>query len=313
MNELRKHYFLDRWVVVSSERANRPEQIEETHIQQKSCPFDRKNLKSPIFHKVGDPWEIAVIPNKFPAVDPQVSLSNRTGFLQSKGGFGMHEVVIDHPEHIKFQDFSDKHVTNLMGVYAQRTKAHMSDKRIEYVSVFRNEGAAAGASIAHPHSQILALPIVPRMIERERGKQDEYIHMFGENPFDKIYREEKRSPRFLFENSNFFAIAPFASVFPGETWIIAKRHVRTLFELTRDELSDFALALKKSIATLTRVFPGVSYNWGIHQAPRGRDFRLHLEIYPRLTKFAGFELSNDIYINTVPPESYAKEFREAVK
>jgi UDPglucose--hexose-1-phosphate uridylyltransferase len=316
VNELRKHYFLERWVVVSSGRAGRPEtqEIEEKHIHRATCPFCPRTLDSPVLHHVGDPWRIAVIPNKFPALDTGAQLTERDGLLQRKSGFGYHEVVIDHPEHVPFERFTAEHVAELLGVYAQRTRAHLNDERIEYVSVFRNDGVAAGASIAHPHSQVLALPVVPVQVHRERGKMDEHAHLFGECPFERIYRTEREQGlRILFENRNAYVLAPFASVFPAETWVVPKGHVRTLFELGEDQFRDLAGALLTSVRTLKKLFPGLPYNMAVHQAPRGRDFHLHIEIYPRLTDFGGFELANDTYINVLPPERYANDFREALR
>ena len=316
MNEIRRHYFLERWVVVASDRAKRPGafDIKEVNMRQGKCPFCPENLNAPILHKVGDPWRIAVLTNKFPAVDHDTPMKTRDDFFHSRSGFGYHEVVIDHPEHVQFQDLSEEHLADLLGAYAQRTKDHMSDKRIEYVSIFRNDGAASGASIAHIHSQIIALPVVPRVIHKEHGKIDEFVHMFGECPFEMIYKNEKKEGlRFLLENQHFFAIAPFASVFPGETWIVAKRHVKSLPDLKKEEFESMGAILKDTMVRLTSLFPGVPYNLVVHQAPRGRDFHLHLEIYPRLTKFGGFELANDMYINVLPPEMFANEFKKVKK
>jgi UDPglucose--hexose-1-phosphate uridylyltransferase len=283
-------------------------------MRQSICPFCPDKLQSPILYKVGEPWRIAVIPNKYPAVDHDAAPRTREGFFQSTSGFGFHEVIIDHPEHVRFDELTEEHLQDLLGVYAQRTKTHMADDRIKYVSIFRNDGAVSGASIAHIHSQVVALPVVPRTIYKERAKIDEYLHMFGECPFEMIYKEEKKEGRrFLMENQTFFAVAPFASVFPGETWIIAKRHVRSLPDLGKRELEDLASVLKTSIGAIVKLFPGVPYNMVVHQAPRGRDFHFHIEIYPRLTKFGGFELANDMYINILLPETFANDFRKVIK
>lgn len=303
-------------MIVSSGRSKRPANfnIKEVHMRQGECPFCPDKLQSPILYKVGDPWRIAVIPNKYPAVDHDASPRTQDGFFQSTSGFGYHEVVIDHNEHVRFDRISDDHMADLMGVYAQRTKAHLADERIKYVSIFRNDGAVAGASIAHVHSQIIALPVVPRTVYKERGKIDEYKHMFGECPFEAIYDKEKEEgTRFLMENESFFAVAPFASVFPGETWIVAKRHTHAFPDLKKGELADLAHVLKSSIKGIVKLFPGVPYNIAVHQAPRGRDFHFHIEVYPRLTKFGGFELANDMYINVLRPEVFADDFRRVMR
>lgn len=315
MNELRRHYFLDQWVIVSSDRSKRPSQleIEERHVRQAHCPFCPDNLKSPVLARVGEPWRIAVIPNKFPALDSGVGMWERDDFLKRRAGFGRHEVIIDHPGHERLEDFSEEHLADLLRVFAERTRTHMSDDRIRYVSIFRNSGAAAGASIAHPHSQLIALPVVPGAVAEERGKLDEFFHLFGECPFSAIHRHEKEEgERLLLEGRHCFALAPFASVTPGETWLVPQRHVRTLFELSDAEVEALARMLRRTMVTLMDIFPRVPYNLMVHQAPRGRDFHLHLEIRPRLGRLAGFELANDMFINTFPPEAYANEFRRRV-
>jgi len=312
VNELRKHYFLDRWVIIAKDRQKRPHDLEikEVHIRQKHCPFDRDTLNVPILEHINDPWVIAVINNKFPALSPDSPLNIENDFLTSMGGFGHHEVIIDHYLHKGLDEFSDEHMALLMDTYALRTKYHLRDEKIKYVSIFRNNGAEAGASISHPHSQLMALPVVPRAIYREMDKMDEYFSMHGEHIFDAIYREEKNGPRMLSENQGFYLIAPYASVFGGEMWVIPKRQVRTLFELNKEEKYDLGRSIRKAIWGMQKIYPGAPYNLVVHQAPKGRDFRLHLEIFPRLNSLAGFELGNDMYINQMPTEVYAKEFRE---
>ncbi len=314
MNDVRKHYFLDRWVITSSNRGKRPFdfEIREVNIQKRNCPFCPGGLNQPIFYKIGEPWRIAVIPNKFPCVSNENKVSRRKDFFESFPAVGFHEVVIENSEHkVKFEDFSEKHIKDILDVFSQRTKSHMSDKSVQYVSIFKNKGALAGASIAHSHSQIIALPVVPRLIESERRKMEEYSSMFGECIFEKIYKEEKKEgKRILIDSQKFYALAPYSSVFVGETWILPKRHVRTLFELTSTETQDLAKILKQVLQTLDKIFPGLPYNLAIHQAPKNRDFHLHFEIYPRISNFAGFELSNDMYINSFPPEEFTEEFRK---
>jgi len=314
VNDIRKHYFLERWVVTSSSRGKHPFdfEIREVNIQKRNCPFCPSGLTQPIFYKVGNPWRISVIPNKFPCVKNEHISSRRKDFFESFPATGFHEVVIENSEHgVKFEDFSKKHIKDILDVFSQRTKSHMSNEKVQYVSIFKNKGALAGASIAHPHSQIIALPVVPRLIESERRKMEEYSSMFGECIFKKIYKEEKKEgKRILVDSPKFYALAPFSSIFAGETWILPKRHVRTLFELTSTEKQELSEMLKHVLQTLSKIFPGLPYNIAIHQAPKNGDFHLHFEIYPRLSNFAGFELSNDMYINSFPPEEFAEIFRQ---
>ena len=221
-------------------------------------------------------------------------------------------MVIEGRDHREFHNFTNEQALLVVRAYIERTKAHLSDGRIKYVSIFKNKGVDAGASIVHPHSQIVSLPVVPRLVFREHGKIEEYSHLYGECPFRMIYEKERKTGRIILEGKDFYLLAPYSSVFPGEMWLVPRRHVRTLPELRKDEQEEFASMLVRALRGLNRLFPGVAYNFSIHQAPRGRDFHLHLEIYPRLSKFAGFELGNDMYVNALLPERFAAEFREVM-
>lgn len=313
MNELRRHYFLDKWVVFSSDRLNEVGEVtvEERSIHTSRCPFCPRNLSAPVFYKVGEPWKVAVIPNKFPDFGQENRSTKSTEFFQVQPAVGASEIVIESSDHHKrFEDMSEAEVFDILQVFSQRTKLHMSNEKIKYVSIFKNKGTDSGAKVAHPHSQVVALSVVPYSVDAERKKIEESISLSSECVFERLYREEKKEDRrMLCENHNFFAIAPFASIFPGETWIVPRRHARTIFELSDNEIWDLARIMLMAVKGLRKIFPGVSYNLVLHQAPKGKDFHLHFEIYPRLSEFSGFELGNEMYVNHIFPEAYANEFR----
>jgi len=315
VNEIRRDYILDRWVIIASERAKRPKDfvIEEKKIQKALCPFCPEYIEMPIVYKDSEPWNVAVIPNKYPALRPEIPLRIERGMFESMGARGFHEIVIETPEHEKnLEDLPVEHIYRVLKVFSDRTKLYMSREDIQYVSIFKNHGVIAGESISHEHSQLIALPVVPELIKRESEKSERFEKEVGICPFKAIYLRERRTERLLFEMENFFVLAPFASIFPAETWIVAKKHVETMDQLRKNELMELAEILKRTLKTIKKIFPGVPYNLVIHQSAKGSRLHLHIEIYPRLSIHAGFELGNNMYINVLPPEVYAKEFRRVM-
>ncbi len=318
MNELRKDYLLDRWVIIAKERAKRPKDfvVEERKIHRGICPFCPHSIDMPLLLTLPEkgPWKVAVIPNKYPAVALNFpSKLEADGLKYHAGASGFHEIVIESPHHDKdLWELPEEHIALYLKALQLRQAIHMANKAIVYTAIFKNRGVAAGESISHAHTQILSTTKVPEKIATEleafeRKKATESCI------FEKIIQEETASERFLFESRRFVAIAPYASVFPGEMWIIAKEHFRDLLELDEKTLGDLAKALKKALTGLNRLFPGVSYNFAFHQAPKGKDFHFHVEIYPRISKHAGLEVGFGLYINVLPPEEFAAAFKEVMK
>ena len=169
---------------------------------------------------------------------------------------------------------------------------------MKYVAIFKNKGVVAGASISHPHSQITALPFVPKIIKSESKKSC---------IFCEIVKHERESQRKVYENKTFVVISPYAARFPYELWFLPKRHIRDITNMDENEKYGLADCIHKIFPAMERLMGNFPYNWAFHQAPKGKDFHFHLELYPRITKWAGMELGSHVYINTKMPEDAAIE------
>ena len=315
MSELRRDYFLDRWVIFATDRAKRPSDFAKAHdssVGATDCSFcpgaEAKTPPSKASYfdgsyeadEPGEPprtgWTIRVIPNMYPAVkegDIRPVQDNRMS------ASGVHEVVVESPAHGHHPQFmSDEEIKRLFRVYSDRFAAIAAVPYVRYISVFRNYGRAAGASLAHAHSQILALPIVPGDIREQRGLD-----------YGLVIAEESGSPRMILESAHTIAIAPFASGFTYEAWVIPKRKCRNITELTGAERDDFAVAARDVLARLSKLLSDPPYNYAFVQSVDD-DVYLHLRIYPKLGIEAGFELNTGVHINSVTPESAAKSLRE---
>lgn len=305
MGELRKDYILDRWVLLSSERAKRPSEfkLKPFSNNKASCPFcpgheHMTPRESYVVRKNGK-WLIRSFPNKFAAVSPGSGKINSSKFFNYSDAFGYHEVLVETPDHNKsLADLSLEHLNLVFDSYVKRILAFDS----KYVLVFKNHGAEAGTSILHSHSQVVAYNQVPKLVMDEVKA----FRKFNSCPFCSVIKLESNGPRKVFENSSFIALTPFASRFPLEVWILPKEHVRSIAELS--DFSGLSSIMKKVLAKLGRI--NAPYNFFIHNAPGKSDFHFHIEVIPRLSVFGGFEFASDTVINSVFPEEAAKFYRK---
>jgi len=342
MPELRKDPISDRWVVISTERGRRPSDfgtvsVAEEAAETKFCPFCEGNEgKTPneiiawrkattLPNTAG--WDVRVIPNKFPALIIEGEV-NRTGMgiFDMMSGIGAHEVMIETPQHnLNIPDLPDEHVEKILWAYKQRILDLEKDKRFRYILVFKNYGTAAGASLSHPHSQLIATPITPRYVKLELSGCRSYFQEKERCIFCDMIRQELGSgERLVYENEYFVVFAPFASRFPFEVWLLPRRHEYGFQELPDEERIQLARCLKDILMRLKKTLNDPPYNYVLHTAPNpvpraGKpdywgtiqyDFHWHIEIIPRLTKMAGFEWGSGLYINPTAPEEAAKYLRE---
>jgi len=335
--EIRKDYLLNRWVIIASERAKRPTdfQVPKSVITEKGeCPFCPGNErmtppalmlylpseKGIVKEKDTDGdrpsnWLVRCIPNLYPALTSSApAVSSVDKYRERSAGLGAHEVIIESPRHDEHPDNAElKQLHLLIQAYIDRTIAL---KKWSYVSIFRNHGERAGASLSHPHSQIIATSIVPRLILEELHAYKKLFKEEGVCPYCRIINLERETSRFIYENQNFIAFAPWASIFPFEMWLIPKRHQSSILQLEGKEKWDFAKTLKICLGALSEILKDPPYSYGIHMAPthEGRNyFHWHLEIYPKLTIQAGFENSTSMYINVTPPEIAAESLRKTAE
>jgi UDPglucose--hexose-1-phosphate uridylyltransferase len=204
----------------------------------------------------------------------------------------------------------------LVNAYLDRVRNLSAKSYVKYVSVFRNYGLEAGASLSHPHSQIITTPFVPRTVREEITAAERFWHMHGKCVFCDIMAREIDGPRIVLADRYFTVVAPYASVHPMEFWIIPRRHTANLLGLTEDEKRELAGTLKKSLKALKDTVGDPAYNFGFHFSTSRSDeeyYHWHLEVYPKLSVWAGFEKNTGMYINTVTPETAAAELKKAIE
>ena len=336
LNEMRKDYILDRWVVIATQRKRRPVDFIKAKGGRRlsKCPFCPGNEhmtppavlvylkrdgeiikdrdKDGMRHK---DWLVRCVSNLYPAFIPPSSEElkiNDTEQFYSMKAAGHHEVLIESPNHDEHPGVAHvSHLILVLNAYLDRLKALSSKKYVKYVSIFRNHGSDAGASLSHAHTQIMATPIVPRIIKEELNKCKNYWNENGKCILCDIIKKERRSPRLIWENERFLVLAPWASVHPFEFWILPKKHQSTILEMNSKEIHELAVTFRICFGGLRRLLGDPSYNFGFHMIPH-QSFHWHLEVYPRLTIWAGFEKSTGMFINVVSPEEASSSLKEAM-
>lgn len=332
MPELRQDPATKQWVIIATERARRPHDFIKTGApvslpdHQPDCPFcpgnERMTPPETMAYRSGGPanspgWWVRVIPNKFSALVPEGSLSRQEaeGFFRKMDGVGQHEVVVESPQHdLCLALMEEKQVEEVVLAYRERYLALREDPRFKVIIIFKNHGRAAGTSLDHPHSQLVATPIVPLNIRYRFEKAASHFDDDGTCVYCDILREGlgKRA-RLILETDRFATFHPFASRAPFETLIIPKRHHASFGSISMDEAKEFAGVLKRTLLQLYRGLSNPDFNYIIHTAPikdENEDyFHWHLQILPRLVTPAGFELGTGIFINTALPEETAAFIR----
>ncbi|MBU0686448.1 MAG: galactose-1-phosphate uridylyltransferase [Candidatus Margulisbacteria bacterium] len=345
MPELRQDPISERWVVIATERGKRPSDfgggaatklITEEHVD--TCPFCEGNesktphelfvVRKPKSKPDGPGWEVRVIQNKFPALTSQGDIKRSgSGLFDLVSGIGAHEVIIETPKHnLIIADMPPEHIDKILLAYKERIIELEKDARFRYVLVFKNYGVAAGTSLDHPHSQLIATPITPRYVKLELSNAKEYYRHKERCIFCDLIRQELDiGYRLVYENEFFIVFCPFASRFPFELWILPRRHQSAFQEIPDDQRMQLAVCLKEVLSRLKVVLNDPPFNYVLHTSPNpiprpGKpnhwgtirfDFHWHIEIIPRLTKMAGFEWGSGLYINPTPPEEAAKYLRNA--
>ncbi len=319
-SEIRKDYRTGRLSIIVPGRDVRPKEILEEDAALKDlsvCPFEPENI-----HVVNieiarseDPWSVLVIQNKFPELSgttPLFTDSDDKGLFTKMGGYGYNEVVIESPKHTDLlEKFGDEKLMTWLGVLIDREEALYARRYIKYVQVFKNYGVSGGASIGHPHTQIMAWPGIFGTVKKELKRVRRYGKAYGACLYEDALKTERG--RLLWEGQRMIAIAPFASRFGGESMLLPKRHVNYVGELSMDEKREFVHAIKIVLLTNKKLFGAQDYNLVFHELKTEDAFHMHAEIYPRMTTLAGVELGEGIFVNTVVPEVYADHFRDAVK
>lgn len=301
-SEIRKHYFQDKYVIISPKRGQRPHATKickEPERPAKDC-FMCKKTKADLIYDIPDlkgGWSVRVVKNKFPALT-----------LDNKYSFGKQEIIIETPNHNQeIHELSVEHIMKIIDVYSERYEALKRMNRVRYVLVFKNEGGKAGESIDHSHSQVIALPMVPPMLRDEISAIDDYMMEHQSCPYCDIIKNEKKSPRVAWEDEHIFVLCPYASESPYGVWFIPKRHVTCLHDMTREEKHSLARGMKYIIEKVDSL--DLSYNYFFHNSFDDCGHHMVLKLAPRPNVWAGLELGTGVVINSVAPEDSAKFYR----
>ena len=327
MSELRKDPVIGRWVIISTERAKRPSDLMVEPAKPRGgfcplCPGNEDKTPSEVFALPDErsntrDWTVRVVPNKFPALIREGTLNKRSeGMYDLMNGVGAHEVIIETPDHAAtFSSMPVAALANILFAFKNRLNVLKQDNRLRYISVFKNCGEAAGATLEHPHSQLIALPVIPRRVIEKLDGAQAYFNYKRHCVFcDIIQQELTDSRRLVARNDDFIAFEPFAPRFPFETHILPRNHL-AVFEDTADSLL-VSLAEIMSIVfkKINKALGFPPFNFMLHTAPFNKDvsdfYHWQFEIIPRLTKVAGFEWGSGFYINPTPPEQAAQYLRD---
>jgi len=335
-------------VLVATARGMRPKKKEErlerdTRKHVETCPFCRGNesMTPPALLTTPDEtqWDIRIVENLFAILGDDEKRSNLVmGLQQTIDGYGRHEVIIDHSEHgIAVYDMTEQHIAQVFKTYRNRMLAlYEADDRIRYVLVFKNFGPAAGASIPHTHSQLIAMPVIPENVHSEIHHSEDYFEKhhqcifcslidealtFEATIYDRDSGQVRRKVdigQYIIERTeHFIAIKPFASRYEWEVHIFPLNHQADFIDCSDDFLDDFSGLLQRTMRRLDTVLEGVQYNYFMHTLPHGDEYKKnaksyhwHLEITPRTSIPTGFELGSGLFVNTISPEEAAQQLRD---
>jgi UDPglucose--hexose-1-phosphate uridylyltransferase len=329
MPELRKDPVTGRWVIISTERQKRPNDFRferSTVIGREHCPFcpgheDMTPCEVLAYRHDGSApnspgWDVRVVPNKYPALRVEGTLDREgEGMFDRMNGVGAHEVIIETPDHDKtLASMSETEIERVLSACRDRVLDLKQDRRFRYILVFKNHGPAAGATLEHTHSQLIAMPVVPDFVREEIDGARRHFELKERCVFCDIVTQELGSrERVIQENADVVALAPYAARLPFETWLLPRRHSARFEDAPRHEIESLARLLKAVLMRMDRALERPAFNMIIHNAPftdlPTELYHWHVEIMPKLTRTAGFEWGTGFYINPTSPEEAASVLR----
>lgn len=336
MSDIRRDRLHDHYVLIAPERMRRPDTLDNTPtiISADSCPFceGHEEMTPPEIYasRNNEPnashWSVRVVPNLYKAV--QIELEDESsidGMFESRPGVGAHEIVIDTPRHdCRLSTMEIAQIADWLHAISTRISDLREDKRLIYASVFKNHGESAGATQSHPHTQIIALPIMPHDVLKLLDRGLQYYRRHGRGKVeDLLVNEQRAEVRIISRRGDFTAFCPFASAYPFEVMIAPQRNLSSLDELNRDDIGHLARLIKEVFQRLESELGNFNYNLAFDMAPLNINFenepffphlkkyyRMTIRIMPRIYRLGGFELSTGMLINPVAPEEAAKLLRE---
>jgi len=331
MPELRKDPVIGRWVIIAAERRRRPSDFvvraDDCVLDTSNCPFCEGNETTTppeiLAYRDSTPpnspgWTVRVVPNKFPALAIEGELDKTgDGMFDRMNGVGAHEVIIETPRHhCNMDSITQEGLSHVARAYRDRVRDLAKDPRLKYILIFKNKGREAGATLEHTHSQLIALPIVPKRVNEELSGAKEYYGFKERCVFCDIIRQElSEGVRVVDENQGFVLVSPYAPKSPFETWILPKMHQPNFETITEKQIPYLAKMLHSATARLAALLGDPPYNYMLHTTPLHSEipyYHWHIEIMPKLTHVAGFEWGSGFYINPTPPEDAAQELRAAL-
>ena len=327
MPELRQNFFTKEWVIIATERAKRPEDLATHRVARptpayvETCPFCPGNegrtpieiLRAP---DDGQPWRVRVVPNKFAALSSTAARDRDLRHLRRRiDGFGFHEVIVDTPDHSQCMALAtDAQVEDVLKVYRQRYNTLSMDRRINHITIFKNHGVDAGASQPHPHSQLIATPVIPSQVRQRLHEGLRHYDDVGERMLCHLMKNELEDGTLIvLKGEHFAAMEVFASPTPFTTHIYPLRHMASFGDITNAEIADLAKVLRTMLAKLYVGLDNPDLNFTVRSGPAdyssAKHFHWYVSVIPRLTRVAGFELGSGMFINTVLPEAAAEFLR----
>jgi len=336
MHELRKDPLLSRWVAVMSESRGPSdyEALKRRAEEAPHCPFcaGKEKETAPEVAAVrpdGSPpdspdWSVRVVRSTTPVLSTEGDLGRKgVGMYDRMNSFGVHEVVIESPHHDRHpEDLGAAHMKKVLEMHVARMTEIEKNERIRYVLVSKNAGMLAGSAIPHPHSQVIATPVIPMRIKTELDGAKEYFSYKERCVFCDIVDEESRSEkRVIASSEHFIAFCPYASRFPFEFWVLPRRHNCSFRSIGPGEMEDLSRVMTSVLRKMRSVLKDPSYNYVVHTAPNliprknlwhtlGEDYHWHIEVVPRLLRASGFEWGSGFYVSTTSPEDAARFIRE---
>jgi len=323
-SELRLDIVSGDWVVIATGRAKRPEMFKQEAKKRKvpskkKCPFCKiETQEFPLL--VYSKGKEIKISKDYPAFMPYSKLDKQIegGIYQRMNAVGFHEVIItrSHTKHIPH--FSIEETKELIDVYQKRYLDLMNKRFVNHISIFHNYGPKAGASIAHPHSQLITTPLIDVDLNRALERSKNYFKKNKKCIYCRFNKwEMKVKKRIVFENKNFLVICPFASKTAFQIIISPKKHLAYFEEITNGEKWEFSEAFNKAMKAIYKALNDPDYNFYLHTAPcDGKDnsyYHWHWTIIPKTSIWAGFEIGTRMEISTIEPEKAAEYLRKQIK
>lgn len=329
--ELRYDVASKNWVVIAAGRAKRPETFKKEKEEKKSnpqnCPFCQQETFEHTVEvvaggEVGDPdnlpsnWSVLSIPNKFPAFIPGDNLhkTKENGLYKRMNAVGFHEVIVTKDHYKSLGEMSESEVREVFLTYKRRYLDLMNKRHVNHISIFHNHGKKAGASIDHPHSQLITTPLIDTDLSSALTVAEDYYKEKGSCLYcDMQSWEQEKQERIVYENDKFLVICPFASKVAFQTIVTPKDHLSNFEDITSNELDLLADAFQKAISKIYKGLGNPPYNFYLHTAPCDGEsydyYHWHWTILPKTSVFAGFELGAQMEISTIKPEKAANHLK----